>query len=317
MRTALITALPGILLAANTVSATVVTDQPAIANGNFFDYVIVGAGLSGLVVANKLSAQNHSTLVIEAGPDGSWNNLVRYADDLTYPPVFCNWNYPRYDDNGHRMSQTISAGRCIGGSTSNGRHIFGPEISLVNIDQIWQTGASSMVAALAEPSSLESRAQALVSSGAAVNIEGAKMILNTTIELILENRLPIAEVVAESYATSLNTPFWPLMPLSRGHIHIASSDPFQTAIITPRFLTDTFDQQVGVATARRLRNLFSNKAFEDIVENAYQYPPLGPNATDAEYLGWLQETVLGASHWIGATAMLPRALGGVVDARLR
>lgn len=174
-----------------------------------------------------------------------------------------------------------------------------------------------MVAALAEPSSLESRAQALVSSGAAVNIEGAKMILNTTIELILENRLPIAEVVAESYATSLNTPFWPLMPLSRGHIHIASSDPFQTAIITPRFLTDTFDQQVGVATARRLRNLFSNKAFEDIVENAYQYPPLGPNATDAEYLGWLQETVLGASHWIGATAMLPRALGGVVDARLR
>lgn len=45
-----------------------------------------------------------------------------------------------------------------------------------------------MVASLTEASSLKSRAQSLVNSGAAVNIEGAEMLLNTTIELIVRNR---------------------------------------------------------------------------------------------------------------------------------
>ncbi|KAJ4158368.1 uncharacterized protein LMH87_008897 [Akanthomyces muscarius] len=542
MRTSSLTACASILLAARTTVATVVTDKPAIANGKSFDFVIVGAGLSGLTVANKLSARNYSTLVIEAGPDGRWSNATKYAEDLPYPPVFCNRNLPQYDENGTKMSDTIAAGGCIGGSTSingmvwyrptraeidklealgnpgwnwntleplmeaiernippneeqvmqgasydsyvhgyhglvntsfpipmripqavqlykkalpeafpglsigndlsnrtsvvssstswtvwpetstgktrrcsaadallwapsqqrqrltvlanhtvtnilfdhgvilaagtlgstpilersgigsanilaaakvqqlvdlpgvgtnlndqpgsavsalvskryqnntsiiDGRNIFGPEISLVNIDQIWEASASAMVASLTEASSLKSRAQSLVNSGAAVNIEGAEMLLNTTIELIVRNRLPVAEVVAESYPTSLNAPFWPLMPLSRGHIHIASPDPFQYAIITPRFLTDVFDQGVGVAVARRIRNVFSNKAFDGVVENAYQSPPIGPNATDSEYLKWYRETAAGASHWLGATAMLPRALGGVVDPRLR
>lgn len=201
----------------------------------------------------------------------------------------------------------------------------------------FNTGANSIAASIAEPSSLRSRAQALVNAGAAANVRGAEAILKTTIELIVKKRcapsshhqliilaqancfvaVPIAEVIAESYPTSLNAPFWPLMPLSRGHIHIASADPFAPPKITPRFLTDVFDQQVGVAAARRLRDVFTNKAFDGIVADAYQYPPLGPNATDAEYLTWLQGAVNGASHWIGATAMLPRELGGVVDSRLR
>ncbi|KAM3515328.1 hypothetical protein MY11210_001069 [Beauveria gryllotalpidicola] len=570
MRVSQITAFAGTLLCANSAVATIVTDQSAIANGQTFDFVIVGAGLAGLTVANKLSAQNHSTLVIEAGPDGSWNNAVKYAENSTYPPVFYNRNYPQYDEKGNKLSKSIHAGGCIGGSTSingmlwyrptraeidrletlgnpgwnwdtleplmeaiernippneeqvlqgasydpnvhgyygvvntsfptpmripravrlykralpeafpglsigndlsnrtsfvsasaswtmwletstgkmrrcsvadallwapsqqrqalavlanhtvtsvlfdndkaargvafadspstsfnrpiyqvrarksvimaagalgsapilersgignrkilaaakiqqlvdlpgvgahlndqpgstvsalvskrhlndtsiiDGRNIFGPEISLVNIDQIWSSSVSAITRSLTGPSSLKSRAQSLVKAGAAVNMEGAEMILNTTIELIIRDRLPVAEVVAESKPRLLDAPFWPLMPLSRGCIHIASSDPFQNAIITPRFLTDTFDQAVGVAVARRIRNLFSNKAFHGVVQNAYQDPPLGPDAKDPEYLDWFKDTTTGVSHWIGSTAMLPRALGGVVDSRLR
>ncbi|KAM3544037.1 hypothetical protein ARSEF1564_003030 [Beauveria bassiana] len=409
MRVSRIIAFVGTWLYATFTVATVVTDQSAIVNGQTFDFVIAGAGLAGLTVANKLSAQNYSTLVIEAGPDGSWNNAVKYAGSISYPPTFCNRNYPQYDEKGHKLPKSIHAGGCIGGSTSingmlwyrptraeidrletlgnpgwnwdtleplmeaiernippneeqilqgasydpnvhgyhgvvntsfpdqpgsavsalvskryhndtsiiDGRNIFGPEISLVNIDQIWPSSASAMTSSLTGSSSLRSRAQSLVEAGAAVNVEGAEMILNTTIELIIRDRLPVAEVVAESKPTALDAPFWPLMPLSRGHIHIASSDPFQNAIITPRFLTDAFDQAVGVAVARRIRNLFSNKAFHGVVENAYQYPPLGLNATDSEYLDWFKDTAASASHWLGSTAMLPRALGGVVDSRLR
>lgn len=69
--------------------------------------------------AKQLSGQNYSTLVVEAGPDGSWNNAVKYADDLPYPPVFCNRNLPQYGEDGNKLPTTIDAGGCIGGSTSS------------------------------------------------------------------------------------------------------------------------------------------------------------------------------------------------------
>lgn len=43
-----------------------------------------------------------------------------------------------------------------------------------------------MISELSSPDALQSRAQALVNAGAAVNVEGAKAILNATISLITE-----------------------------------------------------------------------------------------------------------------------------------
>lgn len=44
----------GILLAGGLATATVVTDDATSATGKAFDFIIVGAGLSGLTVANKV-----------------------------------------------------------------------------------------------------------------------------------------------------------------------------------------------------------------------------------------------------------------------
>ncbi|KAM3491643.1 hypothetical protein MY3957_005070 [Beauveria namnaoensis] len=504
MRVSRIIAFVGTWLYATFTVATVVTGQSAIVNGQTFDFVIAGAGLAGLTIANKLSAQNYSTLVIEAGPDGSWNNAVKYAGSISYPPTFCNRNYPQYDEKGHKLPKSIHAGGCIGGSTSktlgnpgwnwdtleplmeaiernippNEEQIlqgasYDPNVhgyhgvvntsfptpmripgavrlykralpeafpglsigndlsnrtSFVSASSSWtmwlekSTGkmrrCSAADALLWAPSQqrqsltvlanhtvtrvlfdhdkaargvafayststrlnrqiyqVRARKSVILAAGAlgsapilersgignphilaaakiqqVVDLPGVGANLNdqpgSAVSALVSKRyhndtsiidgrnifgpeislvnidqiwpsMPVAEVVAESKPTALDAPFWPLMPLSRGHIHIASSDPFQNAIITPRFLTDAFDQAVGVAVARRIRNLFSNKAFHGVVENAYQYPPLGLNATDSEYLDWFKDTAAGASHWLGSTAMLPRALGGVVDSRLR
>lgn len=127
----------------------------------------------------------------------------------------------------------------------------------------------------------------------------------------------MAEFVGESYPTVLSAIFWPLMPLSRGHVHINSSDPFADPIITPRFLSDTFDQDVAITISRRSRSLFASAPFSEVVADPYYDPPIGPNATDSEWLAWYKSTGVGASHWFGSTAMLPRDLGGVVDSRLR
>lgn len=107
------------------------------------------------------------------------------------------------------------------------------------------------------------------------------------------------------------------MPLSRGHIHINSSDPFDAPKITPRFLTDAFDQAVAVTIARRSQALFATAPFSEVVADPYYDPPIASNGTDSEWLAWYKSTGVGASHWVGSTAMLPEELGGVVDSGLR
>lgn len=194
---------------------------------------------------------------------------------------------------------------------------------------------SSYINDISSPDSLLLRAQALVDVGAAATVKGAQRILNTTIDLIINSRrklnvfepltivfngeflVPVAEFIAESYPTVLTTVFWPLMPLSRGHIHIASTDPFQTPIITPRLLSDKFDQDIAVGITRRSLDVFLSSPFAKIVANAFYDPPISANGTDAEYLAWFKSTAYGASHWIGTTAMIPRELGGVVNPQLQ
>lgn len=137
------------------------------------------------------------------------------------------------------------------------------------------------------------------------------------VQLTPSTSVPVAEFIGESYPTILEAVFWPLMPLSRGNVHISSSDLFQRPIIVPRFLTDKFDQQVAIAIARRSQTLFASAPFADVVTDPYYDPGVGPDGTDSEWLAWYKKTSFGASHWVGSTAMLPRELGGVVDSGLR
>ncbi|KAL5522853.1 hypothetical protein ACEPAG_8871 [Sanghuangporus baumii] len=199
----------------------------------------------------------------------------------------------------------------------DGRNLFAPIISLANIDQLFGASNSWQVSKDLVRD-LNSRANALVKAGAAVNAAGALAVMGAATNLIAYNKLPIIEFVGESYPTVFTAVFWPLTPLSRGYIHINTSNPFATPVITPRLLSDSFDQKVAVAVARKSREAFTSAPFQQYVADAYLDPSdVGANATDAQYLDWYRQTAYGASHWIGSTSMLPREWGGVVDPRLR
>lgn len=102
------------------VRSTVVTNDTSIAANRTFDYVIVGAGLTGIIVGNKLSEKGFSTLIIEAGPDPRWNNEIYNAEDRVQHDPYCNWLYPAYDEEGNSFPWTIDSGACVGGGTSSG-----------------------------------------------------------------------------------------------------------------------------------------------------------------------------------------------------
>jgi len=99
--------------------ATTVTNSTQIATSQEYDYIIVGAGLTGITVGNKLSGAGYSVLIIEAGPDARWNPAVYNAEERRNLNGYCNWRYPAYDGEGNVLKWQIDSGACIGGCTSS------------------------------------------------------------------------------------------------------------------------------------------------------------------------------------------------------
>src|SRR5580658_14134 len=85
-----------------------------------YDYIVVGAGSAGAVVANRLSADaRNKVLLLEAGPASNpWSRIpISYAKLLNNPAA--NWLYssePEANTNGRKLH--VPRGRLLGGSSS-------------------------------------------------------------------------------------------------------------------------------------------------------------------------------------------------------
>lgn len=87
---------------------------------DIWDYIVVGGGLAGSVVSNKLLALNSDAkiLVIEAGPDAEDRSDILYANSTNLIEGDFDWNYNSIPQNSLNERKIQSAaGKALGGGS--------------------------------------------------------------------------------------------------------------------------------------------------------------------------------------------------------
>jgi choline dehydrogenase-like flavoprotein len=129
--------------------------------------------------------------------------------------------------------------------------------------------------------------------------------------------VPLAEILWAPTGSVVVGQFWPLLPFSRGAIHITSSDPRVAPVINPNFLHLPIDSVIHAAVAVRVREFFATPPLAKLVANettpGFGFVAEGAGWDDQSWTRWIQGAYAGNSHPVGTCAMMAKELGGVVD----
>ncbi|MEY2522988.1 MAG: choline dehydrogenase, partial [Ilumatobacteraceae bacterium] len=95
------------------------TSTPLIRSTETVDFVIVGAGSAGCVLANRLTEDpSVRVLLLEAGPQDTFETIQVPALFSALFGTEVDWNYQIEEQNQYRGSTTYPRGKTLGGSSS-------------------------------------------------------------------------------------------------------------------------------------------------------------------------------------------------------
>lgn len=107
-----------------------------------------------------------------------------------------------------------------------------------------------------------------------------------------------------------------MRPLSRGNVHVVSSNISQAPKIDPQYLSSRYDEQSLVEAAKYLRGVASTEPLSHFFLDEYQ-PGLETTNTDEDWAAYTRKSMFSIYHYSGTCAMMPKENGGVVSPRLK
>ncbi|KAL1734807.1 GMC oxidoreductase [Schizophyllum commune] len=104
-------------------------------------------------------------------------------------------------------------------------------------------------------------------------------------------------------------------PFSEGRLTINSTSAFDYPVIDPQYLSHTADLQILRAGFKFARQVANSDALSSVFGD--ETTPGSNVQTDDDWDAWIKDNVYTEYHPSSTCAMMPKAKGGVVDARLR
>jgi choline dehydrogenase-like flavoprotein len=104
-------------------------------------------------------------------------------------------------------------------------------------------------------------------------------------------------------------------PLSKGNVHISSSNITSKPTINPNYLSHPYDLEAAANLAKFLRTIASAEPMRSVWTNEYE--PGNAVQSDEDWKTYALGNTLSIYHPIGTAALLPEKDGGVVDAELK
>ncbi|KAF1847977.1 GMC oxidoreductase [Cucurbitaria berberidis CBS 394.84] len=150
-------------------------------------------------------------------------------------------------------------------------------------------------------------------------LEIQEKLLKHQVDLIFDanSTVPLAEILWAPAGNLIIVPFWNLLPLSRGSIHVTSPDPLLPPSINPQLFQLPIDSFVQAAIAVRVREFFATGPLSEHVTSeispGIEAVPQNASWRDPSWATWIKKTSGTNTHPVSTCAMMSKELGGVVD----
>ncbi|OJJ29704.1 hypothetical protein ASPWEDRAFT_46452 [Aspergillus wentii DTO 134E9] len=190
--------------------------------------------------------------------------------------------------------------------------------ALPSVDQLY--GANVSAVASFVNSSLAGYAKAVSkASNGVVKESNLLAAFQVQYDLIFKLQVPYAEIVFAPSGESFASEYWPLLPFSRGSVHINSANASQPPAINPNYFMFEQDVTAQADVAQYIRKMFNTDPLSTIVsgEASPGLDSLPLNASASTWASWVKANYRPNYHPVGTASMLPREKGGVVSPELK
>ncbi|KAJ5611034.1 hypothetical protein N7510_007753 [Penicillium lagena] len=286
------------------------------ANNSYNEAVAIGVDVSGIVGVDTIYASQE--VILSAGALKS--PMLLELSGIGNPDILRKHNIP--------VKVNIpTVGENLQDQTNNGLSYDGEDFwlglptfsALPSAAQLYGNGISTVASKV--NSSLASYAKAVANfSNGAVHEANVLSAFQLQYDLIFKSQVPYAEIVFLPIADTFSAEYWPLLPFSRGSVHISSANSSAPAAIIPNYFMFDQDLTTQIDVARYIRKAFGIAPLSDLVldENAPGLNLLPEDASDSDWADWVKSSCEQVKLPPRRNSQhAPREKGGVVNPELK